>query len=348
MCLPNLELCGLGNIIHIEGIMRSENPLACWGKAGEISPAKDSIAGHWELMCCPVEQALPTYPAGFPKDIVRVLEKRTGKKFIGNIAASGTEIMASLGAEHLSSGALILYTSADSVLQIAAHEDVVPVAELYQICGIAREIMQGENSVGRIIARPFIGEAGNFKRTSRRHDFSLKPPHKTMLDILSESGITTISIGKIYDLFAGCGIDAAYPSRSNKEGLAKLVEISSVKENCFIFSNLVDFDMLWGHRNDAMGFYRGLVEFDQYLPDILGNLQKGDLLILTADHGVDPTTISTDHSREYTPILALIKNRTKGKTLGIRKTLADIGATAGQFFNCSAPYGESFLTYLEN
>jgi len=346
MTLPHLQRWGLGNIIPIEGVAPAANPSACWGKAGEQSPAKDSTVGHWELMCYPSKKALPTYPEGFPWEIVSELAKRTGKKFIGNKAASGTEIIAELGEEHLKTGALILYTSADSVLQIAAHEELVPVEELYGICRIARELMQGENGVGRIIARPFIGLTGNFQRTARRHDFSLPPPRKTMLDILREKGIKTISIGKIYDLFTGNGIDEAYPTKSNQEGLDRILEQVSCQEGGFIFVNLVDFDMLWGHRNDAAAFYRGLQEFDYYLPKIADNLQAGDLIIITADHGVDPTTVSTDHSREYIPILAMIKGVTQGKSLGTRKSFADVGATVGEFFNCDAPCGESFLQQI--
>jgi phosphopentomutase len=298
-------------------------------------------------MGLPLDKPFPLYPEGFPPALVHKLEVATGSKFIGNIPASGTEIIAELGEEHIRSGALILYTSADSVLQIAAHEQVVPVAELYQICRIIRGIMTGENAVARVIARPFIGEPGAFIRTANRHDFSLEPPDQTVLDLLEEAGITTIGIGKIYDLFGGKGIKVSIPTRSNSEGIKKTIEITSSTKNAFIFTNLVDFDMLWGHRNDPEGFYSGLREFDLHLPRILESLKIGDLLILTADHGVDPTTPSTDHSREYVPLLVWKPELNSGVNLGTRETFADVGASVADFFQIEGTWwGISFLPEL--
>jgi phosphopentomutase len=345
--LPNLQKLGLGDIIEIEGILPEAKPLASYGKMAEISPAKDSTVGHWELMGHPVNKPFPTYPAGFPDETVKKLEAETGKKFLGNKPASGTEIIAELGKDHLRTGSLILYTSADSVLQIAAHEEIVPVEELYRVCKIARKIMTGEHSVGRIIARPFVGTPGNFTRTSRRHDFSLEPPNDTLLDILQRNNIPTIGIGKIYDLFGGKGISKSYPAKSNAEGINTVLELLKEKPAGLLFANLVDFDMMWGHRNDTQGFYAGLQEFDLALPRIMDGLNSGELVIITADHGVDPTTPSTDHSREYVPVLALIKGRETGTDLGIRKCFADVGATVGEFFRVKGTgWGESFLKNL--
>ena len=279
--------------------------------------------------------------------VVKRLEEDTGRKFIGNKPVSGTEIIAELGEEHLHTGALILYSSADSVLQIAAHEEKVPVEELYQICRTARRIMSGEHAVGRIIARPFIGKPEAFIRTTNRHDFSLKPPHNTVLDLLMESGIPTISVGKIFDLFGAKGLTESHPTKSNLNGIERIIQISSSRENGFIFTNLVDFDMLWGHRNDPNGFYQGLREFDSRLPEIMNTLKAGDLLIMTADHGVDPTTSSTDHSREYVPVLAWTPDLKPGINLGLRKTFADAGATVAEYFGIEGTgWGESFLSSL--
>ena len=345
--LPNLQKMGLGNIIDIAGVHPVDNPAACYGKMAEFSPAKDSTVGHWELMGHPVEKPLPTYPNGFPEEIVEALRGYTGREFIGNIPASGTEIIAQLGGEHLRTEALILYTSADSVLQIAAHEEIVAIEDLYRICRIAREIMAGEHAVGRIIARPFIGKPGSFRRTVRRHDFSLQPPGDTILDILLEKGIPTISIGKISDLFGGKGISESNPTESNTEGIEATIKIAGERKEGLIFTNLVDFDMLWGHRNDPQGFYDGLREFDESLPVILHTICAADLLMITADHGVDPTTVSTDHSREYAPILAYSPKLDRGWDLGVRKTFADVSATIAEFFKVEGTgWGDSFLSLL--
>jgi phosphopentomutase len=342
--LPNLARLGLGNIIPIKGMPPAEKPKAFFGKMAELSPAKDSTAGHWELMGHPVPKPFPTYPDGFPREIVSELENTSGYKFIGNKTASGTVIINELGDDHLKTGALILYTSADSVLQIAAHEKLVPLEHLYHVCEIARSIMTGEHAVGRIIARPFLGESGKFYRTPNRHDFSLQPNNTTVLDILMAKGIDTISIGKIFDLFGGKGISGNNPTKSNTEGIEKTIEVSVKIENGLIFVNLVDFDMLWGHRNDPEGFYRGLREFNAKLPGIMQTMSSGDLLIITADHGVDPTTLSTDHSREYVPVLCWKPELKYGGDLGVRKSFADVGATVADYFNVEdTGFGESFL-----
>jgi len=345
--LPNLGKIGLGNIIAIRGIPPAEHPSGSYGKMAELSPAKDSTVGHWELMGHPVDKPFPTYPEGFPDEIVNRLRAETGRDFIGNKVSSGTDIIAELGEEHIKTGALILYTSADSVLQIAAHTGSVPVEELYRVCGVARGIMSGEHSVGRIIARPFTGQAGNFQRTPQRHDFSLKPPGNTTLDLLKNEGIPTISVGKIYDLFGGKGLSESHPTKSNSEGIETTIRISPKVDYGLIFTNLVDFDMLWGHRNNPQDFYKGLKEFDSCLPDIMGTLSEGDLLILTADHGVDPTTVSTDHSREYVPLLVWGKDFKAGINLGIRETFADVGATVAEYFEIEGTgWGVGFLGEL--
>ena len=347
--LPNLEKLGLGRIIPIRGMKEVDNPLASYGKMAELSPAKDSTVGHWELMGCSVEEPFPVYPDGFPVDLVEELSAATGMKFIGNKPASGTEIIAELGEEHLETGALILYTSADSVLQIAAHEGKIPLTDLYRYCGIARKIMTGKHAVSRVIARPFIGVPGKFDRTSNRHDFSLPPYRETVLDLLQKSGVKTISVGKVSDLFCGQGIDTSNPTRSNLEGIEKTIQLSRELDSGFIFTNLVDFDMLWGHRNSPERFYVGLCEFDSQLPQIMDTLNEGDLLIMTADHGVDPTTESTDHSREYVPLLAWMPGMKKGKNLGIRNTFADAGATIANYFGIDGTgEGESFLSSVVN
>ena len=344
MNLPNLQKLGLGNILPLKGIPPSISPMGNYGKMAEKSPGKDSTAGHWELMGYPIVRPFPLFPSGFPEGIVRRLESESGRRFIGNKTASGTEIIQELGAEHLKSGALILYTSADSVLQIAAHEEKIPLAELYEICRTARKIMTGEHAVARIIARPFLGQPEDFRRTPNRRDFSLRPPRKTTLDYLSEAGISVTGIGKIFDLFGGRGVQRRRPTHSNREGIEQTIEISHRSRKGFIFTNLVDFDMLWGHRNDPEGFYQGLSEFDQSLPAIMATLGINDILMITADHGVDPTTVSTDHSREYVPLLVWGESLRRGVDLGIRGSFADVGASVMDFFNIDATLaGNSFL-----
>jgi len=345
--LPYLGKLGLGNIVNMFGTPPVKTPRLSYGKAAQLSAGKDSTVGHWEHFGIVTARPFPTYPDGFPSEIVAEFENRTGKKTIGNKPASGTEIIKELGEEHLKTGALIVYTSADSVFQVAAHRKIVPVDELYRYCKIAREIMTGEHGVSRVIARPFDGEPGEFYRTEERHDFSLTPPSKTGLDILRDAGREVISIGKINDLFAGSGITQSHPTKSNADGIDKLIEILSSDFDGLIYINLVDFDMLWGHRNDYNGFAEGLRYFDSRLSEIMNKLRAGDLFIISADHGCDPTTPSTDHSREYIPILAgLLPFNRPGVSLETRKSFADIGATVLDFFNLKQPIGESFLQSL--
>jgi phosphopentomutase len=332
----NMPICGrlgLGNIVPIAGIPPSSNPLAGYGKMTEISPGKDSTSGHWEIGGIILEKPFPLYPDGFPANLVAEFEHRAGIKTIGNIAASGTEIIQNLGQKHLETGAVILYTSADSVFQLAAHEDIISLDRLYDICHIARQLLQNEHAVGRVIARPFVGTPGNFARTENRRDFSLPPPTDTFLDRLHQKSIPTAGIGKIYDLFAGRGIARAVKTGNNRDVMNKLsAELNITHQGC-IFANLVDFDMLWGHRNDAQSFAQGLEQFDRWLESFLGKLSDNDLLIITADHGCDPTMKnSTDHTREYVPLLVYNKDIAAGVSLGTRKTFADIAATIDDIF----------------
>lgn len=346
--LPGLEKCGLGNIIDIKGVPKNRKPVLSFGKMASLSAGKDSTTGHWEHFGIITEKPFPTYPDGFPEALIKEFEKKTGKKVIGNKTASGTEIIEELGNEHIRTGALIVYTSADSVFQIAAHMDVVPLNELYDYCRTARNMLTGEHNVSRVIARPFKGESGNFVRTADRHDFSIKPPVKSGLDILSENGFEVISVGKINDLYAGSGITKSLPTKSNAEGIDTLIEVLKKEFSGLVYINLVDFDMLWGHRNDYKGFARGLEYFDGRLIEIRGRLKKDDLFIISADHGCDPTMPSTDHSREYVPLLAgIYALESTGKNLGVRKTFADLGATVLDYFELTQPNGESFLGDLK-
>ncbi len=346
--LPNLEKLGLGKIIPIKGLDANIDALGNYGKMNEISAGKDSTSGHWEIAGLILDKPFPTYPNGFPKEILDEFTRRTGYEILGNKPASGTEIIKELGEEHLRTGKLIVYTSADSVFQIAAHESLVPVEKLYEICQTAREILRGEHAVGRVIARPFIGEnSENFVRTPRRRDFSLKPHKPILHQILKEHGWPVVSIGKIYDLYAGVGITKAIKTHDNGEVMESILGELKETDRGFIMANLVDFDMLWGHRNDIHGFYNGLKEFDAWLPEFLNRLKNDDLVIITADHGNDPTTPSTDHSREYVPLLVYGKDFKKNVDLGIRKTFADIQATLAKYFEIpKTDAGESFLSQI--
>ncbi len=346
--LPNLEKLGLGKIIPIKGLDANIDALANYGKMNEVSAGKDSTSGHWEIAGLILDKPFPTYPNGFPKEILNEFIRRTGYEILGNKPASGTEIIKELGEEHLRTGKLIVYTSADSVFQIAAHESLVPVGKLYEVCQTAREILRGEHAVGRVIARPFIGEnSENFVRTPRRRDFSLKPHKPILHQILKEHGWPVVSIGKIYDLYAGVGITKAVKTHDNAEVMESILRELKETERGFIMANLVDFDMLWGHRNDIHGFYNGLKEFDAWLPEFLNRLKNDDLVIITADHGNDPTTPSTDHSREYVPLLVYGKGFKKNVDLGIRKTFADIQATLAEYFEIpKTDAGESFLSQI--
>ncbi len=340
---------GFGNIIDIAGVSPVSEPLMSFGKMIEKSAGKDSTTGHWEHFGLITEKPFPTYPQGFPPDVIREFEQKTGRKVIGNKAASGTEIIKELGAEHLQTGALIVYTSADSVFQIAAHRKIVSVEELYRYCRIAREMLSGEHGVSRVIARPFDGLPGEFYRTDERHDFSLTPTTETGLNILSGAGFEVISIGKINDLFNGYGVTESSPTKSNADGIDTLVEAMESRFNGLVYINLVDFDMLWGHRNDIKGFAAGLEYFDSRLNEILSKLIPGDLFMISADHGCDPTTPSTDHSREYVPILARIaaSDKHQSSNLGIRESFADLGATVLDYFSLKQPTGKSFLGDLK-
>ncbi|MBR2442199.1 MAG: phosphopentomutase [Clostridia bacterium] len=339
---PNLVNMGLFNI---DGIgERTVSPRTCYARMTEASKGKDTTIGHWEIAGIYSPKPLPTYPEGFPKEVIDEFIKCTGKEVLCNRPYSGTDVIRDFGEEHLRTGKLIVYTSADSVFQIAAHEDLVPVEELYRYCEIAREILKGEHGVGRVIARPFAGEHP-FKRTPKRHDYSLLPPAKTVPEILKEKGYDVISVGKIFDIFAGQGFSESYPTTSNEDGMDKTMGIAKRDFDGLCFVNLVDFDMVYGHRNDIEGYARALTAFDKRLGELLPCLNEEDLLIITADHGCDPATPSTDHSREYTPMIAYGKKLKEGVNLGTRDSFADIGATVLEWFGESSDgiYGKSFL-----
>jgi phosphopentomutase len=325
--LPNLQRMGLGNIEQIEGIPPAEKPIACYGKMREVSAGKDTTTGHWEIAGIIREKPFPTYPNGFPPEIIEAFEKAIGRKVLGNKPASGTAIIEELGEEHLRTGYPIVYTSADSVFQIAAHEEIVPVEQLYEWCRIAREILRGEHEVARVIARPFIGTPGNFKRTARRKDFSVPPPYPTLLDALTETGLKVVTVGKVDDIFAGRGVTFAVHTSDNRDGMQQVETLTAQGDFDFLWCTLVDFDTVYGHRNNPQGFAQALREFDEWLGNFLPKLREGDLLIITADHGNDPTTPSTDHSREYVPLLIWTPSLKEGKPLGVRQTFADVAAT---------------------
>ncbi len=345
MNLPNLQKMGLGNIIPIKGVDNTPSPLASYGKMFEQSKGKDSTSGHWEIGGLIVDVEFPLYPNGFPDEIINKFISETGVKgILGNKPASGTEIIKELGAEHVKTGYPIVYTSGDSVFQIAAHEEVIPLERLYEICKIARhKIMTGKDSVGRIIARPFVGTEGSFTRTTNRKDFSVDPFGYTILDTCSNAGIKTIAVGKVNDLFNYKGIDEKHHTKSNLEGIEEIIKVNKSVSSSLIFANLVDFDVYYGHRLDPAGYYKALQEFDGRLPEILDSMDESDILIITSDHGNDPTTTSTDHSREYVPLLFYGKN-IQPRSLGIRNTFAYVAQTACRFFGLNNSLaGESFL-----
>ncbi|MDF1541714.1 MAG: phosphopentomutase [Anaerosomatales bacterium] len=330
LSMPNLGAMGLGNVTDILGVPPTGTPVASWGRNAEASAGKDTTTGHWEMMGLHLTRPFPTYPDGFPDEVMVAFEREAGVGWLGNYPASGTVIIQELGDEHVRSGRPIVYTSADSVFQIAAHEDVIPIERLYELCLIAREkVCVGEHAVGRIIARPFIGPdaGGVYTRTHRRRDFALAPSEPTVLDRLAEIGVTTYGIGKIGEIFAWQGVCESPHSENNMHGFDNLVKRVASDTPGFVFANLVDFDMIWGHRNDPEGYARGLEAVDARIPDLLDAMNDGDLLIITADHGCDPTTPSTDHSREYTPLIAKIKGVDAGVSLGTRATFSDIGET---------------------
>ncbi len=346
--IPNLVRIGLANIKPLNHLEPLARPIGNLGKGVTVSPGKDTTTGHWEMAGIWLDQAFPTYPHGFPKELIAEYERRIGRRTLGNKPASGTEIIKELGAEHVRTGFPIVYTSGDSVFQIAAHEDVIPIAELYRICEIARALLDGPNRVGRVIARPFTGEPGNFRRTERRHDYAVEPPRPMLLDVLADRKVPVFGVGKIHDIYNGRGVSDYVTTKNNADGMAKIAEALSLRPAGLIFANLVDFDMLYGHRKDVEGFARSLEEFDSLLGPFLKSMRPSDLLLITADHGCDPDPVNptTDHSREYVPILASSPGVTGGVKLGIRSTLADMGQTVAENFGGSLPHGTSFLGEL--
>jgi len=342
--LPNLGRLGLGNIVPIEGVPPASAFAASFGKMATLSFGKDSTVGHWELMGLVTTRPFPTYPNGFPEEIIERFKELTGLEVLGNKPASGTEIIKELGEEHCKTGRPILYTSADSVFQLAAHEEIIPMEKLYEICRKSRQILIGEHAVARVIARPFVGRPGSFTRTERRKDFSLPPPSDTLLDCLKSKEVEVTGIGKVDDLFGRRGFTRAIHTSSNEHGMEVIHQIVENQKRGLVFANLVDFDMLWGHRNDFVSFAKGLEDFDRRLADFLFLVGEGDLFMITADHGCDPTTPSTDHSREYVPLLVCGPGVKSGVNLGTRKTLGDVGATVSEAFGFP-PFGcgQSFL-----
>jgi phosphopentomutase len=344
--LPNLARLGLGNIMPLTGIAPADAPAGAYGKCTLASPGKDTTTGHWEMVGIHLAKPLPLYPHGFPADVMAEFERRTGRRSLGNKAASGTEIIKELGVEHMRTGSPIVYTSADSVFQIAAHEEVIPLWELYKMCETAREILQGPHEVGRVIARPFAGAPGSFARTSNRHDYAVPPPAGMLLDQLHDRGILVHSVGKIFDVFLGRGILDSTKTKNNTEGMAQTLEAMQDMDRGLIFVNLVDFDQQYGHRNDVEGYGAALEQFDAWVPELESRLGEGDLAIFTADHGCDPTTPSTDHSREYVPLLVFGPKVHAGVNLGVRGSLSDIGQTVAENFGAHIAQGESFLPQI--
>ena len=348
--LPNLIRLGLANIKRLDYLVPPDHPAGSYGKSVTRSPGKDTTTGHWEMAGIWLDQAFPVYPHGFPNQLIKEFEHQIGRRTIGNKPASGTEILKELGEKHMQTGYSIVYTSGDSVFQIAAHEDVIPVPELYRMCEIARKLLDGPNRVGRVIARPFIGTPGNFRRTERRHDYAVEPPRPMLLDVLADLKVPVFGVGKIHDIYNGRGVASYVTTKDNVDGMAKLSEALQTTDKGLIFANLVDFDMLYGHRKDVEGFARSLEEFDLLLGPFLSHLQPSDLLLMTADHGCDPDPVksTTDHSREYVPILAYTPRTTYGRNLGTRSTLADMGQTVVENFGGTIPHGTSFLELISS
>lgn len=334
--LPHLGAMGLGNVIPVAGVLPVAAPRAAYGKMAEVSAGKDTTTGHWEIAGLILDRPFPTYPEGFPPEVIKPFEQATGRKVLGNKPASGTEIINELGTEHLRTGRPIVYTSADSVFQIAAHEEIIPLERLYEYCRIAREILVGKHGVGRVIARPFVGEPGSFARTPDRRDFSLPPPRPTLLDAVKASGMEVAGVGKIEDIFAGQGLTQAVHTEDNRDGVEKTLALMEEDFPGLIFTNLVDFDMRYGHRNDPPGYARALEEFDAFVPQLQELTGPGQWLVITADHGCDPTTSSTDHSREYVPLL-VFGPEVEPRSLEVRESLADVAASAARFLG--VPWG---------
>lgn len=343
--LPNLASLGLGKINYIKGVTEDDSQvIGRYGKLNEVSPGKDTTTGHWEIAGIFSHDPFPTFPNGFSQEFIKAFEERIGRKTLGNVVASGTTILEELGQDHVETGYPIVYTSADSVFQIAAHEEVIPLEELYKICKIAREMLKGDLAVGRVIARPFVGEEGSFTRTANRHDYSLKPTEPTLLDYIKAEGKDVFGVGKISDIFANEGITKHFPSKNNMEGIDVTLKAWEELKEGLVFTNLVDFDMLFGHRNNVQGYANALKEFDKRIPELLEVIGEDDLLIISADHGCDPTTESTDHSREYVPVLVYQKNSSP-EDLGIRESFADVAATIADFLDLKKYQGAgtSFL-----
>ncbi len=347
--IPTLVKLGLANIEPLAHLPPAAGPIGAFGKGRTHSPGKDTTTGHWEMAGVWLDQAFPVYKRGFPADLIAQFEQQIGRKTIGNKPASGTEIIKELGEEHVRTGKPIVYTSGDSVFQIAAHEDVIPINELYRMCEIARKLLDGPNRVGRVIARPFTGEVGHFVRTPRRHDYAVDPPKPMLMDVLVEKKVPIFGIGKIHDIYNGRGVESYVTTKSNSDGMEKLTAAVKERATGLIFCNLVDFDMLYGHRKDVEGFAESLEEFDEQLEPFLSLLKPSDLLMITADHGCDPDPRweTTDHSREYVPILAYSPGARAGVNLGTRQTLADMGQTIAENFGTKIPRGESFLRKLQ-
>ncbi len=342
--VPTLERLGLGRIETLTGVRALGDPRGSFGRMAERSRGKDSTTGHWELAGLVSERPFPTYPEGFPIPLLAGFTERVGRGWIGNVAASGTEIIARLGEEHQRTGKLIVYTSADSVFQIAAHEQTVPLEELYGACRVARDLLTGEHAVGRVIARPFAGRPGGYRRTAQRRDFSLPPPAATLLDRLAERGLPVLTVGKVDELFAGRGVTEAFHTRDNAEGEELLCRLARTGGEGLVFANLVDFDQQYGHRNDATGFGRALEQFDGRAAELLAHLRSDEMCLITADHGNDPTTPGTDHTREYAPLLVAGPRVRPGVDLGARETFADVAATLAEAFGVTPPgAGRSFL-----
>jgi phosphopentomutase len=344
--LPNLQKLGLGNIRKLPNLPAVESPEGAFGKAAIFSNGKDTTVGHWEMAGIITQIPFPTYPEGFPPRILDPFRRAIGKDILGNIPASGTEIIKELGAEHMGTGKPIIYTSADSVFQIAAHEEVIPLPELYEMCQIARDLLNGQDKVARVIARPFIGSPGRFERTTNRRDFAVSPPGPTLLDILTERSFGVVGVGKIGSIFEYHGVKESLPAHNNAESMDQTIAALRHAPQGLIFANFVDFDMLWGHRNDSRGYAGGLQQFDERFPELRESMREDDCLIITADHGCDPVTPGTDHTREYVPILVCGNRVHGGRNLGTRASLADMGQTIADNFGLVIPAGTSFLNEL--
>jgi phosphopentomutase len=348
LALPNLVRLGLANIAPLEHLCPPGRPEGCYGKGATRSPGKDTTTGHWEMAGIWLPRAFPVYKQGFPRDLMEQFERSIGRKTLGNKPASGTEIIMELGEQHVRTGFPIVYTSGDSVFQIAAHEEVIPVPELYRMCEIARQLLDGPHKVGRVIARPFVGAPGTFRRTERRHDYTVDPPRPMLMDVLAERGVPVFGVGKIHDIYNGRGVENFVTTKNNADGMQKLHAALGSRRAGLIFANLVDFDMLYGHRKDVEGFAKSLEEFDALLAPLLEALAPRDLLMITADHGCDPDPAwpTTDHSREYVPILTYSPRGRRGVNLGVRDTLSDMGRTIAANFGAALLRGTSFLPLI--